>query len=324
MGRLLGRRRFLGMPRSREEEILLERLRRDPAPPPAPPVPPRPLPRGKIGNLEISRLIVGGNLTSGNAHSRDLLYLSPLLKRYFTDEKVLETWALCEEAGINTAILRLDDQTVRLIAAHRRRGGRMQFLMQIKPPAASLEAFMQDLRRALESGVAGAYVQGSLADALVQDGKVGLLGAFLRAIKDQGVPAGIGAHCLEVPAACAREGIRPDFYMKTLHPRNYWSFNPRGEAWKPFHPISRASGDNVWCTDPEETAAFMEQVPVPWIAFKVLAAGAVPPREGFRFAFENGADFVCAGIFDFQVREDAALAAEILAGPLNRRRPWRG
>ena len=68
----------------------------------------------------------------------------------------------------------------------------------------------------------------------------------------------------------------------------------------------------------------MEQVPVPWIAFKVLAAGAVPPREGFRFAFENGADFVCAGIFDFQVREDAALAAEILAGPLNRRRPWRG
>lgn len=317
------RRQILGAVRSREEEILLEWLRQE-APAPSPAAPPRPLPRGKIGKLEISRLIVGGNLTSGNAHSRDLIYLSPLLKRYFTDEKVLETWVLCEECGINTGILRLDDQTVRLINAHRKRGGRMQWLMQIKPPAASLEAFQQDLQRALDNGVMGAYVQGSMADALVQDGRVGLVGEFLQAIRDKGVPAGIGAHCLEVPAACEREGIRPDFYMKTLHPRDYWSFNPRGEVWKPFHPISRASGDNVWCTNPEETIAFMNTCPVPWIAFKVLAAGAVHPRDGFRFAFENGADFVCAGIFDFQVREDAALAAEILSNLPPRRRPWRG
>lgn len=319
---MLNRRRFLGAARSREEEILLDWLRQEAPAPSSGPL--RRLPRGKIGDLEISRLIVGGNLTSGNAHSRDLLYLSPLLRRYFTDEKVLETWALCEEAGINTGILRLDDQTVRLIKAHRKRGGRMQWLMQIKPPVASLEAFKADLQRALDSGVVGAYVQGSMADALVQDGRVGLVGEFLQAIKGKGVPAGIGAHCLEVPVACAREGIQPDFYMKTLHPNNYWSFNPRGETWKPFHPISRASGDNVWCTNPEETIAFMENTPVPWIAFKVLAAGAVPPREGFRFAFENGADFVCAGIFDFQVREDAALAVEILTNLPPRRRPWRG
>ena len=68
----------------------------------------------------------------------------------------------------------------------------------------------------------------------------------------------------------------------------------------------------------------MRKVDRPWVAFKVLAAGAIPPKDGFRYAFENGADFVCAGIFDFQVKEDALLAREILSGRLDRRRPWRG
>ncbi len=54
------------------------------------------IPMGKIGNLMVTRLIVGGNLTSGFAHSRDLIYVSGLLRQYFSDEKVFETWQLCE------------------------------------------------------------------------------------------------------------------------------------------------------------------------------------------------------------------------------------
>src|SRR5690348_11305392 len=56
---------------------------------------------GTIGKIKISRLICGGNLISGFAHSRDLIYVSPLLTHYFTDEKILATWALCEQHGIN-------------------------------------------------------------------------------------------------------------------------------------------------------------------------------------------------------------------------------
>ena len=80
----------------------------------------------------------------------------------------------------------------------------------------------------------------------------------------------------------------------------------------------------MWCTRPEETAEFMKTVTKPWIAFKVLAAGAIHPREGFRFAFENGADFANVGMFDFQVREDAILARDIVAEieRKGRARPW--
>jgi hypothetical protein len=56
----------------------------------------------------------------------------------------------------------------------------------------------------------------------------------------------------------------------------------------------------------------------------VLAAGAVHPSEGFRFAFENGAAFVCPGMFDWQVRENAKIARDVLAtdAAKERPRPW--
>ena len=66
----------------------------------------------------------------------------------------------------------------------------------------------------------------------------------------------------------------------------------------------------------------MSGVKRPWIAYKVLAAGAIHPKSGFKHAFENGADFAAAGMFDFQVADDVAFANEVLAGELPRQREW--
>ncbi len=79
----------------------------------------------------------------------------------------------------------------------------------------------------------------------------------------------------------------------------------------------------MWCNNPEETAAFMETVEKPWVAFKVMAAGAITPRMAFPYAFRNGADFVIAGMFDFQVETDVKIAIEALQKLDNRKRPWR-
>lgn len=62
------------------------------------------VPVGKIGPVSMSRLICGGNLITGSAHARDLMYVSQLLRNYFTDEKIMETWSLCEENSIDTII----------------------------------------------------------------------------------------------------------------------------------------------------------------------------------------------------------------------------
>ena len=67
----------------------------------------------------------------------------------------------------------------------------------------------------------------------------------------------------------------------------------------------------------------MKEVKKPWIAFKVLAAGAIPPRDGFKYAFDNGADFICVGMFDFQVQKNITIAKSLLSKESARNRPWR-
>ena len=67
----------------------------------------------------------------------------------------------------------------------------------------------------------------------------------------------------------------------------------------------------------------MEKVEKPWVAFKVMAAGAINPRRRFPYAYRNGADFVIAGMFDFQVDDDVKIAIGILSKLDKRDRPWR-
>jgi hypothetical protein len=74
--------------------------------------------------------------------------------------------------------------------------------------------------------------------------------------------------------------------------------------------------------EPEKTIAFMQTVEKPWIAFKTLAAGAIRPESGFRYALENGADFLCVGMFDFQVEQNVALVKSLLPKVQNRAREW--
>ncbi len=289
-----------------EEQALLAQQTQKAAGP-IPPATLRSFPQGKIGKLSVSRLICGGNLISGFAHSRDLIYVSSLLKRYFTDEKVFETLALCEAHGLNTAILRLDDDTLRILKGYRKeRGGKIQWIAQVKIK----EDDFTDIKQAIDNGAVAAYVHGGVGDELVEKGKTDVLGKAVELIRKNGVVAGLAGHSIEVPKAVEKAGFNPDFYMKTFNSKRYWSAGP----------VPR--NDSVWEETPDQTKAFMQEVDRPWIAYKVLGAGAIHPREGFQYAYQCGADFLCVGMFDFQIAENVELARAALDKTKQRERDW--
>jgi hypothetical protein len=60
------------------------------------------IPMGKIGKLQISRMLLGGNLLTHYTHSRDLKYVYTLTEHYNTEDKIHETMAIAEAHGINT------------------------------------------------------------------------------------------------------------------------------------------------------------------------------------------------------------------------------
>lgn len=275
------------------------------------------IPTGKIGDVTVSRLIIGGNQFSGWSHSRDLLYLRDLFKAYATEERILQTLQLAEQSGVNAMI---SGSSTHLRKYWKERGGQIQWIAQVHPKTTDVTT---NIKQAIDVGAVGAYVQGGVGDSFVKGGRVDLLGEAVEFIKANGLIAGIGGHSIEVPMAVEKAGIRPDFYMKTLHHGNYWSATPK-EQRVDFNVDSGSplDHDNIWAIAPERTIDFMKSVPRPWIAFKVLAAGAIHPSEGFKYAFDNGADFVCVGMFDFQIRENAIIARDAIAKAAHRPRPW--
>ncbi len=281
------------------------------------------LPMGKIGSVRMSRLIIGGNLIGGWAHSRDLIYVSKLLKAYNTEEKVMETLQLCEENGINTILV--NPSCLGVVQKYWKRGGKIQVLCECHPTVE--EGFRATVMKAIDGGASWVYIQGGYGDKLVRMARMDLIARTVDFIKENKVPAGVGGHTLQVPMDCEKWGVEPDFYVKTLHNDNYWSANPKEHRTEPEtgdYDEHDKNHDNIWCINPDETIEFMSKVKRPWIGFKVLAAGAIHPKDGFRYAFENGADFICVGMFDFQVRDDAAIANEVLADIMKkgRARAW--
>lgn len=285
------------------------------------------LPKGKIGSHEISRLVLGGNLIGGWAHSRDLIYVSSLFRAYNTEKKIFETLMLAEKAGINT--INIGFPTNATMQKYKKiTGSKIKVITQVAHDKDGKDHY-KFINEAIDFGVDIIQIQGNSTDVLVRDGQIDVIDKMLNKIKSQGYTAGLGAHAVEAHIACKEAGIIPDYYMKTMHHDSYWSAHPR-ENRTSFEVMGGESKDhnkwheNMFCSFPEKTIDFVNNAEVPVMGFKVLAAGAIKPEDGYNWAFKNGADFICVGMFDFQVVNNVNTTVDVLHNLQGRIRKWYG
>jgi hypothetical protein len=285
----------------------------------APTAPANALPTGQIGKLQISRMLLGGNLLTHYTHSRDLRYVYNLAAHYNTDAKIMETMAVAERHGVNTLVIHNPPHAIEVLKKYRKEGGKIQWI--ICPTATvvnGLEVYTAQVKELVDAGCEAIYLWGVSADALVSQRRIDLVAGAVEVAKKLGVPSGVGAHDLRVIEQCEQNKVPADFYIKTFHHHEYPSA-PKPDQLK--NPTAEVPA--YWCKDPQGTLELMKNVEKPWLAFKVMAAGAIPPKNAFNYAFQNGADHILAGMFDFEIAEDVEIAKAAIAAAATRARPWR-
>ena len=286
---------------------------------PAPKKPAQSLPGGKIGNLTISRMLLGGNLLTHYTHSRDLKYVYRLTANYNTEAKIIETLALAEQHGIDTLSIHNHPPAMKVLREYRKKhGGKIKWIVcPTSPIEPGMKAYQREVDQLIDMGADAIYVWGVRGDPLAAQGKVKLLAEAVEMAKLHNVPSGVGAHDLNVIKQCEKHKVPTDFYIKTFHHHKYPTA-PRPDELR--GPLSEYPG--YWCKDPKETIEVMAKVDKPWIAFKVMAAGAIPPANAFEYVFANGVDHVLAGMFDFEIAEDTKILKQVLA-KVKRTRSWK-
>ena len=99
--------------------------------------------------------------------------------------------------------------------------------------------------------------------------------------------AGIGAHRR---SGAASKRLRADFWMNAP-PSQYWSSRTDDQRQRLVRGPAERSNSWNRCRGSGSPSRCWQQ--------------ARPPRDGFRYAFESSADFICVGMYDFKSSKTA-------------------
>ena len=122
------------------------------------------LPKGKLGNHKISRLVAGGNLIAGFAHARDLIYAGSLFRAYNTEKKIFETLMISEQAGINC--ISVGSRSINVLAKYKKlTGSKMKVIAQMGVNEKSDDIY-ESVNLAIELGMDIIQVHGGSCDNL--------------------------------------------------------------------------------------------------------------------------------------------------------------
>jgi hypothetical protein len=269
------------------------------------------LPTIRLGQHQVSRLILGGNPVYGYSH------FNRLLSRYQTDwhnpQHVLELLRRCEQVGINTWQNSYAERTLSDLERYRQAGGRMHWLCLGKPDWDQHPDRIIDAARRKPIGIAP---HGALAERLHRQNRIKDLRDLLRRIRDTGVLVGLSAHNPAVLQLAEEQKWDVDYYMCCL----YYLTRPRDELQK-LLGRDLPLGEIYLPSDPGRMFRVIQSTRKPCLVYKVLAAGrrintAAEIRSCFETALSNikPIDAMIVGMYQQlgdQVGENAAIVRDL-------------
>ncbi len=256
------------------------------------------IPTVKIGDLDVSRLVIGGNPFSGFSHQGP--ERNEEMLDYYTAERIKETLFQCQSGSLNTCILRVDAHIWRLLREFRNEGGKMNWFAQLGGLHPTEEG---NIDRSAANGAAAHFIHGGIVERYYKEGNFDRIAQLLDHIHSKGIPAGVAAHAPEVHLEIHKRGLPADFYMVCFY--NCGS-------------VHEGKGDKFDPADPAKAVEAIQAIDKPCIGYKIMAAGRRDARESFEYAFENikPTDAVCVGMHrgdnDDMVKQNIAMVEEIL------------
>jgi hypothetical protein len=277
------------------------------------------LPTVRLGDMEISRLVIGQNPFYGGSHFTPIL--DRLMAEWFTPEQVCQTLLECQQNGIKTyqftSHVEKVPATGRSIAdleLFRSRGGKMNLIV-LDYAGAPAEESLELLRRV---GGRAIYHHGERTDVLFSSGQMDQVQEYTKKMRQAGVLVGIGTHKPEVVEYAEERGWDVDFYMLSAYNRTR---SPE-ELRKLLGGLPVPANEFYLSTDPPHAYQVARQTSKTCFLFKILAAGrSARSPEQVDAAFTEALtsikpqDCIVVGMFprfQNQVRENCDRVRKIL------------
>ena len=196
---------------------------------------------------------------------------------------------MAAEKGITAVWTPCYEEWVKLWNEYRDKGGKLSTWIG-QPDRTPME---KEILIAVKNGARAVCIQGCQIDAQVDAGKWDVVRGWLELIKSHGLPAGMATHGAKTHLTAEEKGMPADFYHQTMYrPDDY----------------VRAGFD--------ESMATIEKLEKPVVAYKVLGAGRILPRDTLPEVVKRlrRKDGLCIGMFPRdkdQIAEDCALVREL-------------
>jgi len=259
------------------------------------------LPTVDFCGLKVTRLIIGANPFGGFSHQcedRDAEMVA-----YYTPDRIKETWAQAEAAGINTMITNNETpHVINTVEEYVSDGGALQWIGQISYRTRStMEAAIDE---AVRIGCKALYFHGGLVDELYAKEDAQTLSRWAEHARGYGIPVGVAGHA---PAT--------HYWVDSLNVVDFHTvcfFN--------CGSLHSGKGHKFKLNDVFAAAECTRRLSKPCIAYKIMGAGRLDPVMAFEFAFENikPTDVVNVGMHrgdnDDMVNENAAIVRHVLEG----------